>query len=44
MERAVFASPPNDWAGFQKRLGAYIELEALISELNEMMKGRENDE
>ena len=44
MERAVFASPPTDWAAFNKRLGQYIELEGLISEMETLMRGMENDE
>lgn len=44
MERDVFNSPPSDWPGFQRRLGAYIELERLIAELEEAMKGKENDQ
>lgn len=44
MERDVFSSPPSDWAGFQRRLGAYVELENLIAEVNEAMSGLEKDE
>ena len=44
MERDVFFSPPADMAAFQKRLGAYAELEELIQILNTAMKGQEHDE
>lgn len=44
MERDVFSSPPADWAGFQRRLGAYVELENLIAEVNTVMSGLEKDE
>ena len=44
MERTVFFSPPSDWAAFQKRLGQYIELEALIDVINTSLKGMEKDE
>lgn len=44
MERAVFDSPPADWPAFQKRLGAYQEIAALLDEVNEAMKGLEKDE
>lgn len=44
MESAVFLSPPSDWAAFQKRLGQYIELNTLIAELEDSLKGFEKDE
>jgi hypothetical protein len=44
MERSVFDSPPSDWAGFQRRLGAYVELEELIVLVNDAMRGLEKDE
>lgn len=43
MESEVFEHPPADWAGFQRRLGQYYELQSLIIELNEAMKGEEHD-
>ena len=44
MALGVFMSPPSDWAGFQKRLGQFIELNELIESLKEAMRGRESDE
>lgn len=44
MALAVFDHPPTDWAEFQKRLGQYIELAALIDIVNEIKTGKENDE
>ena len=44
MALECFDSPPADWAGFQKRLGQYVELDALINIVNDAMKGKEKDE
>lgn len=44
MESEVFEHPPQTWDQFQRRLGQYYELQALIIDLNEMMKGNEKDE
>lgn len=44
MESEVFEHPPANWDQFQRRLGQYYELQALIIDLNEMMKGNEKDE
>jgi hypothetical protein len=44
MALAVFDHPPPDWAAFQKRLGQYVELAALIDLVKEAMSGKENDE
>lgn len=43
MERTVFFNPPSDWAGFQKRLGQYLELDALIGQVENALKGKEHD-
>ncbi len=39
-----FDSPPSDWAGFQRRLGQYVELQELIDIVQRAMKGSEDDE
>ena len=44
MALSVFDSPPSDWAGFQKRLGQYIELASLIDIVKDAMSGKEKDE
>lgn len=44
MALAVFDSPPSDWPAFQRRLGQYIELAALIDIVKQVMSGLENDE
>lgn len=44
MERDIFDSPPEDWAGFQKRLGQYEELAGLLTDINAVMAGDESDE
>jgi len=44
MALAVFDSPPNDWPAFQRRLGQYIELAALIDIVKNVMAGMENDQ
>lgn len=44
MALAVFDSPPADWAGFQKRLGQYVELHELIGMVQEAIRGVEKDE
>jgi len=44
MALAVFDSPPGDWPAFQRRLGQYIELAALIDIVKQIMSGQENDE
>jgi hypothetical protein len=44
MESEVFEHPPADWVQFQRRLGQYHELQALIVTLNETMKGTEHDQ
>ena len=44
MERDVFASPPQNWDGFQRRLGQYTELNSLIEDVAEIMSGKETDE
>lgn len=44
MERDVFEMPPQNWDAFQRRLGGYIELEALLIQVNEVMSGNEKDE
>lgn len=33
MEHGIFSHPPSDWAEFQKRLGRWAELTALIDEI-----------
>ena len=43
MALEVFDFPPSDWPAFQKRLGAYVELDALIGIVKEAMSGQEND-
>jgi len=43
MALAVFDSPPSDWPAFQRRLGQYIELAALIAIVQDAMAGKEND-
>lgn len=40
----AFESPPSDWAGFQKRLGRFIEVTELIELVQAAMKGKEDDE
>jgi hypothetical protein len=44
MALAVFDSPPADWPAFQRRLGQYVELAALIDIVKNVMSGLENDE
>jgi hypothetical protein len=44
MESEIFEHPPADWPAFQRRLGQYLELQNLIADLNEVMKGLEKDE
>lgn len=44
MAFTVFESPPSDWAAFQKRLGAFVELDDLIAIVTEAIKGIENDD
>lgn len=44
MALAVFDSPPSDWPAFQRRLGQYIELAALIDIVKQVMSGLENDQ
>ena len=44
MALAVFEHPPPDWEAFQRRLGQYMELAALIELTKEVMSGKENDE
>lgn len=43
MALAVLDSPPADWPAFQRRLGQYIELAALIDIVKDTMSGKEND-
>lgn len=44
MALEVFDSPPNDWAAYKQRLGAYIELADLIDIVKDAMSGQEKDE
>ena len=44
MALEVFDSPPQDWAAFQRRMGQYVELDALIGIVKEAMSGEEKDE
>jgi hypothetical protein len=44
MALSVFDSPPSDWPSFKQRLGAYIELDALINIVKTAMAGLEHDE
>ena len=44
MALSVFDSPPQDHAAFQKRLGQYIELAALLDIVKNVMTGAEKDE
>ena len=44
MTNSVFDSPPGDWAAFQKRLGAYVELDSLLTLVKEIAAGKEHDE
>lgn len=44
MALEVFDSPPSDWAAFQRRMGQYIELDALIDIVAHAMRGEENDQ
>ena len=44
MALEVFDSPPSDWAAFQRRMGQYVELDALIGIVKEAMSGEEKDE
>ena len=44
MALGVFDSPPSDWPTFQRRLGQYIELAALIDIVKTAMSGQEKDE
>lgn len=43
MALSVFDSPPADWPAFQRRLGQYMELAALIDITKQAMSGQEND-
>lgn len=43
MALEVFDFPPSDWPAFQRRLGQYIELDALIILIKEAMNGDEDD-
>lgn len=44
MALSVFDSPPQDFAGFKQRLGAYVELAELINIVKEVMSGQEDDD
>lgn len=44
IEQEAFDSPPADFAGFQHRLGAHIEVTRLINDTKEAMKGQEDDQ
>lgn len=44
MALEVFDSPPADWPAFQRRLGQYVELAALIEIVKDVMNGLENDQ
>lgn len=43
LERAVFEHPPANWDEFQRRSGAWRELSTLIIQVEETMKGNEDD-
>jgi len=43
MALEVFDSPPQDWAAYKQRLGAYIELADLIDIVKTAMSGEERD-
>lgn len=34
LERGVFSHPPSNWDEFSKRLGRWIELQLMITEVN----------
>lgn len=42
MEQAIFQHPPEDWAAFQRRMGAWVELSNLIISMQEALN-REDD-
>lgn len=42
-EANVFVHPPRDWAEFQRRLGAWGEVDALVTELEAIIKGKEDE-
>lgn len=43
MEAEVFTHPPRDWSEFQRRLGAWHEVDLLVTELEQLIKGKEDD-
>lgn len=43
IETAVFLHPPRDWSEFQRRLGAWHEVDVLVTELEQLIKGKEED-
>lgn len=41
MESAVFLYPPRDWSELQRRMGAWHEVDGLVTELEKLIKGEE---
>ena len=35
---ATFVTPPQDWAGFQKALGRYHEIQAQVEQLEDLVR------
>ena len=43
LEESVFLHPPADWLEYQKRLGAWTEIDGLIIELKPIIEGKEDE-
>ena len=43
LEESVFLHPPADWIEYQKRLGAWTEIDSCIAELKPIIEGKEDD-
>lgn len=43
LEESVFLHPPADWIEYQKRLGAWTEIDLLILELKPIIEGKEDE-
>ncbi len=44
IEEEMFDAPPKDWAEFQGRQYAHREVSKLINDMNDAIKGREDDQ
>ena len=44
LEADAFVHPPKDWPEFQNRLGEHVAVNRLILDMEDAIKGREDDQ